>query len=332
MWIDRRFLMCLFLFLQIISSSNSSAQDQADEKLRTSPFYSPEVVYQKERSDFTRPALSLFLPGFDQLISGQFGYGLAYASVALSSLVLTERYDRVVSDYEKTQEFLFLSPVEQENIYNHDDRYRRLRLASQFYLVSGSLSAYHSFRTAALARKQIGEYQFLEAEDSVQDILMAPFNLDYFMSKKTALPLGLLATLVLFANESENYQSDYFTRSDAAFTGAFSYNAGTSEEALFRGWLMPYLSQQTGSLFWSNMIQSSLFALAHTNQTSFPLFQFGLGYYLGWLTQNQGWSIKESIFIHTWWDVIAFAAEYSRKKKSTSPAKVLWLPALRLAF
>ncbi len=327
-----RWFFYLCLGMQVIKPSTLSAQYRSDEDVKASVFYSPETTYNPYRSDFTRPALSLFLPGFDQFISRQFTYGSIYASVGLSSLFLAAQYTQAISDYETSEEFSMLSFDEQQNMYTHDDRYRRLRLASQLYLVAGSLSAYQSFRMSALARQQIGEYLFLETEDSVQDILMAPFDLTYFTSAKTLLPLGTLTAIVLLTQQSEGYQADSFTRSDGAFVGAFSYNAGTSEEALFRGWLMPYVAQQTGSLFWSNMFQSSLFALAHTNQTSFPIFQFGLGYYLGWLTQHQGWSIKESVFIHTWWDVVAFAAVYSKKKKAVTPGQVVWLPALRLAF
>lgn len=327
-----RWSFCLCLGMQVMNPSALFAQNRSEDNVKASVFYSEETAHNSRRSDFTRPVLSLFLPGFDQFISRQFTDFSIYAAAGISSLVLSAQYNQVISEYERSEEFSILSSDEQQNILTHDDRYRRLRLASQLYLVAGSLSAYQSFRMSALARQQIGEYLFLETEDSVRDILMAPFDLTYFTSTKTLLPLGTLTAIVLLTHQSEDYRADSFTRSDGAFAGAFSYNAGTSEEALFRGWLMPYFAQQTGSLFWSNMIQSSLFALAHTNQTSFPIFQFGLGYYLGWLTQHQGWSIKESIFIHTWWDVVAFAAEYTRKKKAFTPGQVVWLPALRLAF
>jgi membrane protease YdiL (CAAX protease family) len=152
------------------------------------------------------------------------------------------------------------------------------------------------------------------------------------------LAIGLgLAGLRLVSEPPEGYEKDRLKGSDVFFTGAYSMNAGTHEEAMFRGWLMPFAAEYTGSPFWANVGQALLFAAAHLNTNSTPLPQLLLGYHLGNVVQDDNWRLGEAIFIHVWWDVLAFASTYSYKEVSKSSralaaVPVFWLPPLELAF
>ena len=56
-----------------------------------------------------------------------------------------------------------------------------------------------------------------------------------------------------------------------------------------------------------------------------------MGYYLGYLSQKNHWTLKEGIFIHAWWDLIAFTGSYlydSRDKRS----KGFYLPLLSAEY
>ena len=107
---------------------------------------------------------------------------------------------------------------------------------------------------------------------------------------------------------------DPYTLQDGFHSAGISYMAGVSEEALFRGWLLPRYYKATDSFFVANTLQSSLFAASHLNQTKVPIFQFALAYYLAWLTERNDWDLEESVFIHAWWDVIALSIQYSQKE------------------
>jgi membrane protease YdiL (CAAX protease family) len=130
-------------------------------------------------------------------------------------------------------------------------------------------------------------------------------------------------------------QRDPLTVSDVFFTGAISYGAGVGEEAVFRGFLLPELRQALGSDFWSNAVTAVGFAAAHLGSVDRPIAQLALGYYWGDLTQRNNWEIAESIFIHTWWDVIAFLTVFQIKDKEPASSAVrpaLHLPPFELHF
>jgi membrane protease YdiL (CAAX protease family) len=114
---------------------------------------------------------------------------------------------------------------------------------------------------------------------------------------------------------------------------------------MFRGWIMPVMYEAWDSPFWSNAAQSLLFAAAHLPTNPAPLPQLLLGYHLGNVTMKNQWRIGESVFIHVWWDVLAFAGAYHYKQKKdeddadstdgrirVAAAPVLWLPPLQFHF
>lgn len=308
----------------------------------------------RPRSVFWMPLVSFLLPGFDQWWEGQSTSAALYTGAALGGLTYAETVraaDNVETNPDKKKKDdttstgeTSESQEEEEDETALDSKDVALRKYTLGYLVyqgAGGLSAYHAFRTAVRTRKAKGQYDFLKYEETPLDILAAPFHFQYLARPTTYIPLGIgaaLAYLILGSDPPEHYERTGLTSADWFFTGAFSFNAGTHEEAMFRGWLMPVLAEHVMSPFWSNATQAGIFALAHLSTNPQPIPQLLLGYHLGYVTQERGWRLGEAVFIHVWWDVLAFATMFSYRKKQTDevsrllPPPVLWLPPLEWRF
>jgi membrane protease YdiL (CAAX protease family) len=302
----------------------------------------------RPRSDIGIPLVSFILPGFDQWWEGQTGYAAAYTGVAIGGLAYSAHVmaandldaDGTKAD-EDEEDGETADDEEETRLDQKDVAVRKATLGSLIYQGSGGFSAYHSFRTAVRSRKANDQYDFLEYEETPGDVLLAPFQFQFLARPTTFIPLGIgagLAYLILHSEPGEDMERAPFTSADAFFTGAYSYNAGTHEEAMFRGWIMPVMREYWGSDFWSNAAQSLLFAAAHLNTNPQPLPQLLLGYHLGYVTQKNSWRLAESVFIHVWWDVLAFATIFNYREahqdddKASRLLPILWLPPLELHF
>jgi membrane protease YdiL (CAAX protease family) len=292
------------------------------------------------RSVFWLPFFSFWLPGLGQWTEGQYAAGAVYTGVALAGYA----YSTAIASADHVADKMKREKDENEDgggFSSKDDDIRKYYLGTLVAQGAGGLSAYHTFRTSVRTHRQLGEYAFLKHEETPGQLLLAPFHFQYLTRLTTILPLAIGAGLgaLIVSSPPEDYRRVRLTRSDAAFSAAYSYNAGTHEEAVFRGWLMPLMRESWGSDGWSNAAQAVLFALAHLNTNSTPVPQLLLGYHLGYVTQKNEWQLSESIFIHAWWDVFAFASEYmveKTKKKDAStleaPPLPIWLPALTFVF
>lgn len=293
-------------------------------------------VRAQPKSDIWAPALSLLLPGFDQWWEQDYGAAAAYSGMWLGGNALA------VSGLKALQGRQDLSGS--DRLSSRDGDVRRAMLGSQMAFAAGSYSTLHAFRNAVDSRREFGQYSFLGEKVSVQDTVMAPFHFSYLKSPNTYIPLGLIGALAVYTSQShtEGYERVALRNSDVAFGGAFSYLAGTHEEALFRGWMMPLMREYVAGDTMSNVSQSLLFALAHRSTVAVPIPQLLLGYHLGYVTQQNGWSLGEAVFIHTWWDIFAFLASYSQKEidqgasqrigRTVFKTPVLNLPPLSLVF
>ena len=303
---------------------------------------------ERKHSDIVMPTLSFLLPGLDQWVKGQYGYGAFYSGVAVGGIVYAGATAAAndVAARRAREEQLFRDAGEDYDtpspIGEPDIAERKIAFGTQLYQTMGGMSAYHSFRTAVRSRQDKGQYEFLRHEESPQEVLLAPFDPSYLKRSSTLIPLGVIAVysaLLLNAEipEESGIQSRAFGQADAAFTLGFSYNAGTHEEAMFRGWIQPAMREYTGSDFWSNGLASLLFAAAHLGNNQFPIVQAVLGYHLGSVTMANDWRIGEAVFIHTWWDVIAFGVAYHYKREdpeglASAAIPVLWLPPFSIVF
>lgn len=301
-------------------------------------------------SDFWVPAFSLLLPGLGQWVNGQHAYGAIYTTIALggysyAAALAAERRERIERERQEQYERTGTTPTDAESdketrLDNKDNELRRITLGGLVAQGAGGFSAYHAFRTAVRTRRPGGQYQFLRYEETPGDLLLAPFDFSYMKRRTTFIPLAIGAALMAWSfsdNPPEGYARDQFGGDDAFFTGAYSYNAGTHEEAFFRGFIFPYAYEGLGNLFYANALQSVVFALAHLSTNSFPLPQLLLGYHLGNVTAQQNFRLGEAIFIHVWWDVLAFATVFSYKRLDNDKTKaarvpVLWLPPLAFQF
>ncbi len=328
-WMSTLCFICVFVFCfaKEVAQANknlidptdvSSVNDDKNEGFFFHPF-DLSLINNKEklRNTTWSPLVSLFLPGFDQWYENQIHGAIFYSGLALTGLVIS-------SQAQGNKKDLNLDDIEKEL---GRERGRQYQYGSQLFLFSGSLSAYHSFRTSVTTQQERGKFEFLKNTEDVGKLLMSPFDFSLLKRKTVYFPLGGLFVLGIWHFSTDSSSGDQtLSMSDLFYSPAISYNAGVGEEALFRGWMMPQFRQWTGDDQWSNLLTSTLFSLAHIQgEYRFPLSQFLMGYYLGFLTQKNEWTLKESIFLHTWWDVIAFTISYLDYSSNENKAR-LFLP------
>ena len=329
-------------FLFLLGSHPLLANTETDEMTSgregNSSIFAPRNKPGEPRNYVLSPIISLLLPGFDQWWEGQYLAAGLYSTTAILgyqyAALYKDDYDRKI----QSERYLRLSSEERENERTHGEIERKIQYGQQIAFAAGSFSAYHSFRTAVTTQQQYGKFAFLNKEETPLDLLASPFHFRYLKQATTIIPLGIIAALHLVtinANYSKNdeFEKDPLTKSDMAFTLGTSYNAGTHEEALFRGFLMPVLHEWMGNGFWSNTTQALVFASAHLNTVKVPLPQLALGWHLGWVTQKNEWQIGEAVFIHTWWNVFAFLSTFQVKKRNpNAEIPPLLLPPLEIRF
>lgn len=281
-----------------------------------------------DASDVALPLLSFFIPGSGQWIRGQARSGAAYSLAALSSTAYAINASRDLNDEQ----------MRDLDITSKNVALRKYILGLQTGQSVGGISLYHSFRSAVWQRQQFGDYAFLGAGESPFDILVAPFQFQFLSRSSTWIPLviGGAASWYIATHPTSGVSRTRLSREDAWFAGGFSYNAGTHEEAVFRGWMMPVFRHSGMTPLMSNVAQASVFAMTHLSSTPLPLPQFFLGLHLGSVTLRNNWNLSESVFIHAWWDVLAFISAYHLRKTSPraqsssepNPALAIGLPIM----
>lgn len=261
----------------------------------------PDSVIAERRakggSEFWIPLGSLFVPGLGQYIHGAPLMGAGYSASAVAGVLVGETAGTEVLNVQDLP------------------RDGADQLAYEGYHVAstaGLLSAWDAFQRSVPAMQAEGNYRFLTERDDAGGLVSAPFDVRFLSRWTTWVHLaytGLVAGLVLGERERSALYEPFRFR-DAAFVAALSFNAGVGEEAAFRGWLFPMFHQLTGERFWlGNALQAGLFGGAHVPQADeFALVITAWALYEGWLTRRNGWSIRESIFHHFWYDVIIATA------------------------
>lgn len=282
------------------------------------------------------PSLSFLLPGLGQYWDGATPEGLAYSGVWLAGGLLASHAATQVAAYQDSASYQGLSEVDQENYLVHADPPRRFALGTQLSLAAGSFSAYSSFYERSRYERRHGALTMMTAPSPLSEILAAPLRFHYLTSFNTYLPLALVTGIFALnsVTKDEHYATDPITTGDIGYASAYSYLAGTHEEALFRGFLLPTLVASMESPALGNLTTSALFAAAHLGTVDLPIVQMLLGWHLGQTVMASGYNLQEAIFIHTWWDVIAFLDAY-RYKQQNPESRVtprLTLPPLLWAF
>ena len=317
-------VLLVICFFEVCFADSDQVEEKSEPKILSEEpgklfeNYYPRQRFRQRRENLG-PALSFLIPGLDQWIEGQYSSALFYSGFALLGAGLA-----------------IGASLESDNSIGSDflsgDRQRRFFYGLQLYSWAGGLSGYQSFRSTVNSMGN-SKYDFLKSQDeSVSDILGAPFRFSYLKRWTTIIPVSA-AILASIALTSLSDQKGHFTGEDGFYSLAYSYNAGTYEEAVFRGWLQPMLMTGSISDNSANWIQAILFGLAHLSpENPAPIFQTLFGYYLGWLVQRNQMRVSEGVFIHTWWNVIVIAASFYSLSPQEKKDKKLLIPLFRMSF
>jgi len=308
-------------------------------------WFLPAYNHNDKRSDIGVPLVSFLLPGFGQWLNEDYTSGAVYSGAAIAGYayaINVTSSDHLAHQHEVMRQRARDHDVNEQNaLAQKDIAERKATLGTLVAQGAGGLSLYHSFRTSVATRRPAGEYTFLVIDETPMDLLAAPLHFAYLARPTTYIPLAIGAAIAAYQinrKPDKDTVRSHFSSADALFMSSFSYNAGTHEEAVFRGWVMPVAREYGANDTWSNVIQSVLFAAAHLGSNSTPIPQLLLGYDLGYVAQKNHWALAEGVFIHAWWDVIAFYAQYqfdwkyAKQARIDTPKPVLWAPPLEWHF
>jgi hypothetical protein len=254
------------------------------------------VEVPRSGSEFWIPLGSVFVPGLGQYMHGAPWPGVAYSAVTIGGYALASQGNAALS-----------APRD------GDDQlaFEGLHLA----FTAGALSAWDAFHRAMPALRRVDKYAFYEPDEDLGDLLTAPLDLRFLGRWTTWVDLAFTAgvTAYVLSEDGDGVRYPPFRANDAAFAASLSLNAAVGEEALFRGWLLPMLTQKLGGRFWlANVLQAGLFGLGHPQAGPFAVVIGGGAVYSGWLTRRNGWSVREAIFQHFWYDVAVVTASLLR--------------------
>lgn len=301
------------LFLCFFIESSLSFAETNDESLNSDSPYSLKYEPQRKRGFILPPLASYVIPGFDQWVEEQRPWAFGYSGFAIGGYLLAAAQSKKISA---------------TDIESRNPHIRLAVVGLKTYDTAGGLSAFHSFRSAVGSRKD--DFPYLMETETPTDLLLAPFRFSFLSRPTSYVPLGLTAGLLGVAIAFDKSVKFYGpTGSDALYSGVLSYEAGVGEEALFRGWMMPTWRYYLGSDFAANFMTSALFAAAHiSSENRVPWIQFLFGYYFGHVSQIRGWTLSEGVFIHAWYDVMVFLAQFSteRNMKPTFQISPIQIP------
>lgn len=202
-------------------------------------------------------------------------------------------------------------------------------------------SVFDAYRTARLMRGNEG-YRLPVSEESLSDLLLAPFSPSVLKSPwvwagtplmvaaGVALSLAIsdseLPDRNLFNDEEVNFLGRRYGRASglalgsAYFAGLFS-PVGVGEEALFRGVLLPAISESFG-VGWGLTLSSLLFGAAHignfggasdyqykTAAFAVPFITLG-GAYMGWVATKHEFTLARSVAIHFWYNFLLSTVDF----------------------
>ncbi len=274
------------------SVENDSAVDSANTKSRRG-------------AQLLIPAGSLFLPGLGQYLYGETKTGLGLTATTIAGYALTSVGDPLGDTW--------------DGDFPRKSRDQLAETGFSIAFSAGALSAWDSFHSAVPALQGKGKYKFLTKRESVGDLVSAPFDSRFLRRWTTWVDLAQTVAIGALVLSDRKSGVDYvqFRGNDAAYSASASLNAAVSEEALFRGWMLPVLHQQTGQRFWiANGLQAGVFGAAHLPDAGwYAAVIGGWAAWEGWIVKRNEWSVRESIFHHFWYDAVVVTAAMLTEKK-----------------
>ena len=260
--------------------------------------FNPDSAPARRGTEVVLPVVSFIVPGVGQYAQGATRAGLAYSGATLVGIAISTAGDPWGDTWD-----------------GDAPRRPRDQLAEaglSVWTTAGGLSAWDSFHRSVPALQRKGKYTFLDGRDGVTDLLSAPFDPRFLNRWTTWVDFAQTAAITALILSERKQGAAYvpFRSNDAAYVVSASAQAAIGEEALFRGWLLPLLNQQTGQRFWlANGLQAGAFGAAHLPDAEwYAAVIAGWAAWEGWVVRRNGWSVRESIFHHFWYDVAIFSA------------------------
>jgi membrane protease YdiL (CAAX protease family) len=276
----RRYFLVWFLVL-----SSAFGEPSLLSKRNLQQYYRPINEPDTPRGLVVPELFSLLLPGTDQWVEGRFSHALLYSTVALGGLGL-----RVGA---------------RDNL---DHRYKDF--GTEIYLLAGGLSLFEAFRTAVYTRRSLNQFSFLKVEETPTQLVLAPFDYRYLKRLTTLAPL-FAGGIYYFLIAPKGGEEGRLSFGDVFYATGNGLMTGVAEECVFRGWLYPVLRNSGESQDFALWAQAGAYGLAHGIRFEHFVTAFLFGLYSGWLMDENDGSIGEGIFIHAWWDVMAFMSDYA---------------------
>jgi len=287
------------------------------------PTPQPEGGQSPPVAEFIGPIGSVFLPGFGQFLQGDIVRGTVYQGVFLAGWTMSRAA-------------LNGGRVSISDFRTFDGRTEWGVWAQQLRGTAGSISAYDAFRRALPALQKPGRYAFVRESDSIASVMRAPIHVTFLKDPLTYLPIALIAVTSFarrVAGPSAGREFASTPGHDIAFAAALAYNAGIGEEMVFRGYLMPVLQQHLGDRAWlANGLQALAFAADHGEfSPSAFAAHAGYGLYAGFVVQRNRGSLRQAVFNHFVWDLIAVSGAFLTRQRDRTRAQ-LSLPVMTVTF
>lgn len=264
-------------------------------------------------SPITAAMGSMLVPGTGQAINGDYGWGAVHLSAWLVMVgnyaVLSEK-DDFISEEDAIDDDLQVQYTNRTS--TNALVYERGVLFTRFY---SSFAAYRDAR-----QSNNSGYSTPAPKESFGELLIAPIRPDLLIRPGTFIPLILLAAY-LNNNSDDIYPilRDSDISEDDALRARLLSNGlmdGISEECFFRGVLNSEFSDELGNGL-GLLASSSIFGLMHSgagNQAT--TLQAGvIGFWLGWLQQDNNFEISQSIALHFWINAISAYHEIKRGRE-----------------
>lgn len=268
--------------------------------------HTPSTV--KAGSPEWQAAGSFLIPGLGQMVNEDYGAGVTHFAI----------YNIAAYNYFKLAEDPnYILPEDRDDETTNTYAINRTTFMADFYGTMTNATMFYSsfgaYRDARMAGNKQAEYTTPAPQESLGDLMLSPFNLDFLTRPGTYIPLLLPLYMALTPADPEQwvYLPDNTITRDELRKGYFFQHqmVALGEEAFFRGVLNNGFSDWMGE-GWGLMASSAVFGLAHTGNAGSAgagtATLFGL--YLGYLQQDNEYAIGQGVALHYWWNFLVTLA------------------------